>query len=70
MRTNKSEVTVVTLANGCELVASIAAEVLGTTLPDSLNGSPLNRLAIYSLANQEFQSELSKATGGIDNADA
>ena len=40
MRTNKSEVTVVTLANGCELVASIAAEVLGTTLPDSLNGSP------------------------------
>jgi len=68
MRHQKSVETLATLANGAELVAAIAFEVLGNEVADTLNGSPITRSVVYNLAQTRFQASLSAKLNGAHNA--
>lgn len=68
MKNEQSETTLTTLANGAELVAAIAAEVLGSALSSSVNGAEMNNRAVHSLAASVFQSEMLDCMKGLPNA--
>jgi hypothetical protein len=63
MKHRESERTLVTLANASELVVSVAQNVLGNEVADTLNGSPLSRDIIHQMAQTVFQSSVSQYLG-------
>jgi len=70
MKNLQSGTTLTTLANGAELVAAIAADLLGDALPDTVNGSVLSKEALYSLAQTAFQATINSSLGAIQNVNA
>lgn len=67
MINEQSEITLTTLANGAELVAAIATEILGGALSSTVNGAPMNNQAVYALSASVFQSEISDCMKGLRN---
>jgi hypothetical protein len=63
MKNRESERTVVTLANGAELVCQIAKKVVGEEVADMYDGSPLTFDALRGLAVVKFQGHLSNYVG-------
>ena len=63
MKLKESQTTLVTLANGAELVRTIAQGVIGNDIADTFDGSPLTREVLYNLAQTEFQSAVAKNVG-------
>lgn len=59
MKLLQSEQTLVTLANGAELVANIAIEIAGNEIADTFKGSQLTRDVIHNLAYSQFQNKFS-----------
>jgi hypothetical protein len=60
MKSRQSERTLVTLANGSELVGHIVKGVVGNEIADSFDGSPLMRSTLFTLAQAKFQSALDR----------
>lgn len=63
MKNIKALGTVVTLANANTLACKIAQAVIGNDVADTINGSPLTREALYSLAQSRFQMHLNTHRG-------
>jgi len=63
MKFQNTAQTIVTLANGAELVAQIAEKVLGGDVADTVEGTPLNKGAITNLAMARFQMNLQTYRG-------
>lgn len=64
MKNQSSETTLLTLANGAELVRVLVQEIAGNEVADRINGSPLTRSVVYDLAQTSFQNSMSKKLGG------
>ena len=58
MKYKDSAFTAVTLAAGGELVAEIAAGVLGQDVADSIAGAPVNKEMVLSMAQSSFEKQL------------
>ena len=59
-----SQQTLVTLANGAELVRSIAQGVMGNEVADTFQGSALTRGVLLNLAQTQFQAAVAPYVGG------
>lgn len=58
MKSRQSERTVVTLGNASQLFSHVLQGVVGNEIADSIDGSPLTRTALYTIANAEFNAAL------------
>ena len=65
MNNVRSQETLVTLANGAELVNNIVQGIVGNDIADTFAGSPLTRAVVYNLAQTEFQAAAAKYLGGV-----
>lgn len=63
MKNQQSVQTLVTLANGAELVSNIAHGVMGNEIADTFNGQDLNTKQIQTLAQVQFQASVTKYLG-------
>ncbi len=63
MKSKQSTNTLVTLANGSELVAGIASKIIGNEVADTFNGSNITRGMLHQLAQTKFQSSISNVIG-------
>jgi hypothetical protein len=59
MKNRDSVSTLVSLANGGELVRHVTRAVIGDECADSIDGTPLSRDTLLSLAQVKFQARLS-----------
>lgn len=64
MKSKRSETTLLTLANGAELVRLLVQEIAGNEVSDTISGSHLTRAVIYDLAQSSFQNSMSSKLGG------
>ena len=64
MNVQDRDMTRVTLANASELVTHIVLGVVGNDVADSIEGQPLTRDAISSLAQARFKGALQPHLGG------
>jgi hypothetical protein len=64
MKSKHSETTLLTLANGAELVAIVVQELAGNEVASQINGSPLTRSVIHDMAVTSFQDSMSRKLGG------
>ncbi len=64
METQQGALSVVTLANASEAVATIATGVMGSAIASTFNGSPLTKAALHELAQVEFQRAFTNHIGG------
>jgi len=55
--------TIVTVANGLELVSAIVSEVVGGEVSDSIQNQQLTRKVVYNYAQNIFANELSAKLG-------
>lgn len=63
MKNRESERTMVTVANGLDLVCLIAKQVVGEEVADMYDGGPLTLDVLRRLAEVKFQGHLSKFVG-------
>lgn len=66
MKNNSSLISQITLANGADLVAGVASEILNNNddVSDTVGGVTLNRDMIYQLAHSSFQIKLNNELKG------
>lgn len=60
MKNQQSVSTLMTLANGADLINNIARGVMGNEIADTFNGEELNTTLVHSLAQVQFQANVSK----------
>ena len=66
MKNNGLLISQITLANGADLVAGVASEILNNSddVSDNVGGTVLSRNMIYQLAHSSFQIKLNNELKG------
>lgn len=65
MKLKQSERTLVTLANGAELVAAVVLKVAGNEVANTIAGSPVSNETIYNLALTQISKAHAKFLPGV-----